>query len=561
MTLFPEAEEFRALLDRLFEDRISPQEVARLEELMMARPEAEACYVQYLGLYADLAHALAAPTKSAEDALRRRLGAAAPLPASKPGLWGRRWRMTRLAATAALFTVAALAAAWWAVPRILPAGKPHEDLAAESETFPQQNPGDERFSNTVALIRDDSDAEWEPGAVPVQAGATLPPGPLRLKSGFVEIEFYSGATVVLEGPAEFQIVSSMEAFCTRGKLRATVPPHAKGFTIGTPRLSLVDRGTEFGMRVDGTGATEVHVFEGKVELYRAGPYRKTLPDRELTTGEAVRIDAQELTNSIPSNSEAFLSLEELVARTRVAARVRHREWEVRKGLRGRDPSLTVYYAFEPQEDWSRTLKNQVAGHSPSGDGTIVGCNWSPGRWQGKMALDFRQVSDRVRLNIPGEFDALTVAMWACIDALPNRFNSLLMSDNWETFEGHWHISNQRTLQLGVKGPVRDSSARYTSPKPLDSEFLGRWAHFAMVYDRKGRTVTHYLNGRPLCELPLVLDAPLRFGDTELGNWSPGTVHSFPERFLTGRIDEFLLYARALSPKEVLELAEETETAE
>ncbi len=57
--------------------------------------------------------------------------------------------------------------------------------------------------------------------------------PLRLKSGFVEIEFWgSGAAVVLERPADFEIVSPIEAFCSRGKLRATVPPHARGLRSG-----------------------------------------------------------------------------------------------------------------------------------------------------------------------------------------------------------------------------------------------------------------------------------------------------------------------------------------
>lgn len=551
---FPEADEFRALLDRLFEDRITPQEVARLEELMLARPEAEAYYVQSLGLYADLAHALAAPTKSAEEALRRRLGAAAPPLARTPGRSTPR-RMLRFVAAAAAALVSVLAAGWWAFPRMFPAGKPRAEVVT-GELSPFEEAPAERFSNTVALVRDDSSAEWEPGTAPIHTGSTLPPGHLHLKSGFAEIEFYSGATVVLEGPADFEIVSSMEAFCTRGKLRASVPPHAKGFTIGTPRLNLVDRGTEFGMRVDGAASTEVHVFEGKVELYKAGDDRRTLPDRELTTGQAVRIDAEESTSSIASNAREFLSSGELVARTQAAARVRQREWEVRRDLRSRDPSLSVYYSFEPHDVRSRTLKNQIAGNSSPGDGTIVGCNWGPGRWPGKMALDFRQVSDRVRLHIPGEFDSLTVALWACIDGLPNRFNSLLMSENWEAFEGHWHISNQRTIQLGVRGTARDSSARYTSQKLSDSEFLGRWTHFALVYDRAGRRVTQYLNGQPLSELPLVLDAPLRLGETELGNWTPGSVNVFPERFLTGRIDEFLLYSRVLAPKEIQELAEE-----
>lgn len=557
-TSFPEAEELRALLDKLCEERIRPEEIARLEEIVLNRPEAEAYYVQFMGMYADLTHALSVPPKFVEEALRRHLEAAetigspfAAKPVSAPPRW---WALRPFAslATAAAAVLVAVAALWWAGPRRAVESAPV--TAAANNVSPPGASDEDHFDNTVALVRADSSAEWEPGATPVDVGCRLAPGPLRLKSGFVEIEFYSGAAVVLEGPADFEIVSPMEAFCSRGKLRATVPPHAKGFTIGTPRLDLIDRGTEFGLRVDGTASTEVHVFEGKVELYKTGE-RKTSPERELTTGEAIRIDHRESANRIASDSRAFLSSEELVVRAQATAQARLRTWELRRETRQRDPSLAVYYTFEKQEEWVRTLKNQVPGRSPSGDGTIVGCQWGSGRWPGKAALDFRQVSDRVRLHIPGDFDALTIALWACVDALPNRFSSLLMADGWEKFEGHWHLSNRRSLELGVMGPGR--GIRYSLSQPLDEEFLGRWTHFAVVYDRAGRKVIHYVDGRPVTEVPLVQEIPVRFGDAELGNWTPGNVQAFPERFLMGRIDEFLLYSRALSAKEIEQMAGET----
>ena len=56
----------------------------------------------------------------------------------------------------------------------------------------------------------------------------------------------------------------------------------------------------------------------------------------------------------------------------------------------------------------------------------MGCSWATGRWPDKQGLEFRQVSDRVRLHIPGEFEAMTLMAWVRVDALPNKFNSLLM---------------------------------------------------------------------------------------------------------------------------------------
>ena len=57
-------------------------------------------------------------------------------------------------------------------------------------------------------------------------------------------------------------------------------------------------------------------------------------------------------------------------------------------------------------DW--TLRNATTNDSAP-DGIIVGCQWTEGRWPGKRALEFRSVSDRVRLDVPGEFEALTLS--------------------------------------------------------------------------------------------------------------------------------------------------------
>src|SRR5262245_20151241 len=54
MRPFEHLEELRALLDALCEETIDAEQVRRLEELVLAHPEAEACYVQSMSLHADL---------------------------------------------------------------------------------------------------------------------------------------------------------------------------------------------------------------------------------------------------------------------------------------------------------------------------------------------------------------------------------------------------------------------------------------------------------------------------------------------------------------------------
>jgi hypothetical protein len=556
MTPFTEQEELRALLDALCEERITPSEIARLEELVLTRPEAEAYYIQYIGMFAELSSTLSTSSALNERALRRRLFAKEPLPPASNNRRKRTWRQFGLAAGCLAITI--VAGLLWFAPWRPAVWKPDRVVAIDVSDSELVDENGEPLDNTVAVIRAGSDAQWDPSGSALQVGSTLAPGRLRLKQGYAQIEFYSGATVVLEAPVDFEILSSMEAFCWQGKLRATVPPHAQGFTIGSPRLDLIDRGTEFGMRVVGSESTEVHVFDGKVELYKAGEARKAPPQQELTSGQAMRVaDAAEAASQIKNEPQEFLTSLQLLERARAEVRRRQRAWEKMSDGRRNDPTVAVYYTFQPEDEWTRTLENQALAELPESDGTVVGCEWTDGRWPGKKALAFQQVSDRVRMNIPGEFEALTMAMWVRIDQLPNRFNSLLMSDSWDDFEGHWHIDSHGTVELGVQGLGRKNWVHYHAVNQFKPELLGQWVHLALVHDREGGLVSQYLNGTPISVLPMQLETAIRFGACELGNWNPTfRKHHHPVRFLTGRIDEFTLYSRALTATEIAELASE-----
>jgi hypothetical protein len=540
--------EVRQLLDALCEETISPEQLRRLEELILAHPEAEAYYVQYMGMIADLARHFALPAGATEESLRGRLTgkitadgpqAESPQrehPAALWFSWPRRFLLWGGLAglTAALLVALTLG---WRRGAPEPSGGP----AAAAEPV----------DTGVAVLLQATGAEWEPTGLPTQLGSVLPPGRLRLKSGFAQIEFYSGATVILEGPADFRLISPTEAYCAAGKLRAIVPHPAQGFTIGSPRLDLVDRGTEFGLEVNATGKTDVHVFRGKVELYDAGAHQTAAPRQELTGGRSLRVDGPGAAQPIPSDPRAFLTAEELAERSAVEVRRRQREWLAASDEVRRDPSLLVYYTFQSEHPWDRTLANQATPRGQSQDGTIVGGAWGTGRWPGKQGLEFKRRSDRVRFHVPGDFDALTLMTWVRVDALANRFNSLMMTDGWDDRAPHWHVHGDGVLELGVQGPERKSRAHYESPPLITPDRLGHWVHLAVVYDRQSQQVTHYVDGQPIMEEPLKLDVPLRIGDVQLGNWSIASHrNNQPVRFFSGCMDEFLLFSRALDGQEI-----------
>jgi hypothetical protein len=213
----------------------------------------------------------------------------------------------------------------------------------------------------------------------------------------------------------------------------------------------------------------------------------------------------------------------------------------------------VYFPFRADKPWSRTLPDQASGR-PGHDGVIVGCSWVPGRWAGKQGLEFKRVSDRVRFHVPGRFDSLTLAAWVRVDALPNRFNSLMMTDGWDEGAPHWHISADGKIELGVQGPNLKAPAHFYTPEVFPRERLGRWTHLAVVYDAEGRLVRHYVDGGLVQEEATKFDLPLRLGDVEIGNWNVGPRrHNHPIRYFSGCMDEFLLFARALGADEIKRL--------
>jgi hypothetical protein len=534
MTLsFNDMLELRGLLDALCEETITPDQMRRLEEILLQHPEAEAYYVQYLSQYADLARHFSAAAQTPSPAVAGKTN-------QPRGPRQRRIRRTLLVTGALALT--GLAAALLMVV-LLPRQSKHSPA----------NPGTEAVDNSVAVLLRVHDAVWEPSDIPMRPGAPLSPGWLHLKSGVAHIEFYSGATVILQGPADFQLIGRNEAYCARGSLRATVPSQAQGFTIGSPKLDLVDRGTEFGLRVGTDDKTEVHVFQGKVDLYD-GAQRVAAAPKELTTGKGIRIDGPGQISSIPTDPTAFETAEGLANRAIAQLRTRQKEWLKSSHAWRRDPTLKVYYTFQQPEAWNRTLPDVAPGRHPAQDGAVVGCTWTTGRWPGKEALEFKRVSNRVRLNIPGEFDSITLLAWVRIDSLPNLNNSLMMSDGWNPGAPHWQIGDDGKLILGVQSDPKGKGAHYHAEGAITPQLFGQWLHLAVVYDSDAGKVTHYLDGQAVAEVPIEFDIPLHIGDAELGNWNIATHrNNSPIRYLNGCMDEFMMFSRALSADDVDQL--------
>lgn len=135
-----------------------------------------------------------------------------------------------------------------------------------------------------------TDVQWMSGAI--AEGGNFGAGRLQIGKGRLTLAYLGGVSLHLEGPADVTLTSPDRLICRQGNLRAHVSEGREGFTIETPGAAVVDLGTEFGVRVDAAGRSQVTVYEGKAEtalLSQDGTPSRT---RLLGAKESVELDPE-----------------------------------------------------------------------------------------------------------------------------------------------------------------------------------------------------------------------------------------------------------------------------
>jgi len=272
------------LLHDFVADRIAADAFPRLESLLRASGDARRALrglmaveegleemasahlsTRYFGTYAGQPQPKATPPKSALSKLGDAFAAMVGSLVSPAGL-----RRGGLLLAAVVVSAVIVSTAWRGLqPKarpVLPAGV---------------------LAQIVAL----SDPLWADAGQPRHEGDSLQAGGLlSLERGLAEIVFASGATVVLEAPAIFEVIDGGTGKLVRGRLTATLERPTGPFAIHTPTAVVTDRGTQFGVEVDSSGKTDVRVFQGLVELVALAALGTAEPLR-LSAGHAGEVDA------------------------------------------------------------------------------------------------------------------------------------------------------------------------------------------------------------------------------------------------------------------------------
>jgi len=554
-----ENSELTTLFNEYANGEISPERLSYLEYLLTENPEARQSYIRFFRVHASLYDTI---EHSAPQQARGTRIAAVEKSCKTTSTYST-YEIPQFALFAAVSAIVLflIVLPLWGI--WLESDKASQNLASAPQNVERQSirsgPAVDR-NEPYATVSQMVGVEMASNQSELYVGQGIWSQQFSIKSGLLQIDFLSGVRMILEGDVELNLVSQNQCELLRGTARVYAPQQEKRFVLVTQTATIIDQVSEFGIRVSPSGAAEVHVFDGELEVLARNGNRKT---NKLVAGTALAFSETNEVSHKEARSNDFPSMSLFRKRAAQFAKQRHNQWRTNRSKLLSDEELLVYYDFESDVNNSQIVVDRTENNF---NGVVVGCNRAEGRWPGTRAIEFKHIHDRVRINIPGFFNSLSLCTWIRLDGFDRRFNSIMLTDNFEEGHVHWQVRSDGILDMGIK-PKGEERILFLSKSILGFQDLGRWVHLVAVVDRKHAVVLHYLDGEQVSRIPIEtgveddhavvpFDYPLQIGRAELGNWRQEFAGEQNEiRNLNGRIDEFSIYSKALSQTDVRQLYE------
>jgi hypothetical protein len=382
-------------------------------------------------------------------------------------------------------------------------------------------------------------------AVPTE-GTRLRQGLYELLSGLVEIEYDSGAVLVLRAPATFELVDPTCVRLVDGQVAAHVPESAVGFRIDAPGATVIDLGTDFAIQAVKEKESEVHVFQGEVLVDLHGDKGKLAEKLRLVTGEAARVDfLTGMPSGIDLNKQQFLRS------------LRDGTSSYADTVLSMEPA--VYYRMEPLGDGTELVdstSNRANAKIHLGRGNMP--VWTSGKIGAAFNLGgpAQQTFASAQEYPQTEGDMLSVSAWVYARSRP-RWASV--AKNWaggDKHHGQFHFglyqdSGELEAHI-IDGNGKEIVVQDNLPLPLNT-----WHHVAFVAD--GAMLRLYRNGVEVDSKPYQdIHADKRIKALGIGT-KLNLMGTEPEELdfnmWDGRLDELAIFNHALSKADIKRLIE------
>jgi hypothetical protein len=458
MTERPEHQhEFERLLSQMSDGRFEEENVRRLGHLLELDVALRRQYVDYCQMHALL---------RSEHGLLTSWSANATHPewdqtrSTRPGWLNR--RLTLRLATAATFLAVALGIA------LLNANRPKPPMRG-AETAELSRAVGARFAYGV-------NGETSPAE-----GVQLRRGLYRLLGGLVEIEYDSGAILVVRAPATFELVDEACVRLEDGQLAAHVPMAAIGFRIESPGATVIDLGTDFAVQAVKEKESEVHVFRGEVLVDLHGEKGMSADLLRLVTGEATRVD---YLTGMPSGID--------LDKQQFVRSLREDSSSYADAVLALNPA--VYYRMEPTGDGARLVDASGSGADATIHlGRAIFPVWTAGRFGAALNLGGpAQETYAAAESYPQAVgDEISVVAWIFARSRPRWAGG--STDRGQFHFGLFEDGGELETHI-VEGSGKEVFVRDNLPLPLHA-----WHHVAFVAD--GNELRLYRNGRQVASKP------------------------------------------------------------
>ena len=174
--------------------------------------------------------------------------------------------------------------------------------------------------------------------------------------------------------------------------------------------------------------------------------------------------------------------------------------------------------------------------------------WVTGRSQGALAIAHNGwVQVAASASIDAISDRLTVSAWVNWEGTIDAWATALSRQIGTGVDQYYHLS------LGMDGhpTFLVTADGFATPHATQLAEMGVWTHIAGTYD--GATARMYVNGVEVDSAPLTGAFPADTTPVILGG-NGNDASGVATELFPGRIDELMLYARALSAAEIGQLA-------
>lgn len=362
----------------------------------------------------------------------------------------------------------------------------------------------------------------------------------KLQKGLVRIQMDDGSIVHVEAPAEFRLEGEDQLFLMRGKLTASVPESAIGFTVRTPSASIVDYGTEFGVSIDPYAGTQAHVLKGCVEM---------------RLGSNMRVFEQAL--RLIANQAGCASGQTL---SRIPARLSEFTYELPSAFETAARQLNPQLYFRLKNGEIHSFCEAVAGNAldiRTGSRTAVTAGPELGDC-GAYALQLDDAGVEIHNVLPvfrGGSGNFTVACWVRFDEIRGQVvwaNRVVAENNpASAYDRILWMNDQGQLEHTAYFPeYAEGSRRVNSVRASEALEPNRW-YWVAVTHAVGKHKFLYINGRPAARSGGVQSMTLeKYSGLALGRpvdtLAPG---------LAGAVSEILFFNRDLSDREIQTLYE------